>query len=643
MSLIVTVTNAGYAALAAAQAGGTGPLTIAKVGVSPTAITPLPTMTALAGETKRITTISGIATDPKTTHITVADESTDAYTVKSFALYLTDGTVFALYGQADALITKTAQSLMQLAIDIAFAAVASAALTFGNTNFLNPAATEVTAGVMPLATNAEASAGTVANKAITPKTLAFTLAAWLVAQFSNVWRSTNDGAGSGLDADLLDGQQGAYYGDIPSRLGYTPANKAGETFDGPIKRDANFFLHLSGTNPYIQFDAGDYILFDRVNNRLSLLIGSSTVVRFDSNGNLNVTGDILSDGNTVWHAGNDGTGSGLDAGLLGGQLPAYYTSIIARLGYTPLNQTAYTAADVLSKLLTVDGAGSGVDADLLDGQQASFYTAITARLGYTPLNQTAYTAADVLTKLLTVDGSGSGIDADLLDGKHASAFVEVTDAATVSAQGIIEIATNAEALAGTDSVRAVTPVSMSYTLSQLSYWRAGNDGAGSGMDADLLDGQHGSYYLPASSYSASDIKAKLVTVDGSGSGLDADLLDGIHLAALVQKANVMTDFAAAMALSWVGAFGPNSFYLGNLLVQTGIVSTIGANGIAAINFPTHYTSPPFVIPIRRTSGAVTNADSGVGIEGTPTLAGASVRNTTAGATIDVMWIAIGPA
>ena len=33
-----------------------------------------------------------------------------------------------------------------------------------------------------------------------------------------------------------------------------------------------------------------------------------------------------------------------------------------------------------------------------------------------------YTAADVLTKLLTVDGTGSGLDADLLDGNEATAF-----------------------------------------------------------------------------------------------------------------------------------------------------------------------------------------------------------------------------
>lgn len=57
-------------------------------------------------------------------------------------------------------------------------------------------------------------------------------------------------------------------------------------------------------------------------------------------------------------------------------------------------------------------------------------------------------------------------------------------------------------------------------------WHGGQQGAGTGMDADLLDGQHGAYYLPAASYTAVDVRAKLLTVDGAGSGVDADLLDG---------------------------------------------------------------------------------------------------------------------
>jgi hypothetical protein len=50
--------------------------------------------------------------------------------------------------------------------------------------------------------------------------------------------------------------------------------------------------------------------------------------------------------------------------------------------------SAYTAADVKAKLLTVDGAGSGVDADLLDGHDASYFTnAANITAGALPVTQ----------------------------------------------------------------------------------------------------------------------------------------------------------------------------------------------------------------------------------------------------------------
>lgn len=52
------------------------------------------------------------------------------------------------------------------------------------------------------------------------------------------------------------------------------------------------------------------------------------------------------------------------------------------------------------------------------------------------------------------------------------------------------------------------------------------DGPGSGLDADLLDGQSSAYYATAAEVAAAALLAKLLTVDGDGSGLDADLLDG---------------------------------------------------------------------------------------------------------------------
>ena len=49
---------------------------------------------------------------------------------------------------------------------------------------------------------------------------------------------------------------------------------------------------------------------------------------------------------------------------------ANFTNLNTEVG-TKLDTTSYTAADVLSKLLTVDGSGSGIDADLLDGRNSS--------------------------------------------------------------------------------------------------------------------------------------------------------------------------------------------------------------------------------------------------------------------------------
>lgn len=90
--------------------------------------------------------------------------------------------------------------------------------------------------------------------------------------------------------------------------------------------------------------------------------------------------------------------------------------VTAALTYTPLNAASYTAADVLSKLLTVDGSGSGLDADTVDGINASAFQLASG-----------YTAADVLAKLLTVDGVGTGLDADLLDGQQGSYYLAASN------------------------------------------------------------------------------------------------------------------------------------------------------------------------------------------------------------------------
>lgn len=57
---------------------------------------------------------------------------------------------------------------------------------------------------------------------------------------------------------------------------------------------------------------------------------------------------------------------------------------------TKLDSSAYTAADVLSKVKTVDGVGSGLDADLLDGKQGNEYALKTKVITEAPSDGKTY-------------------------------------------------------------------------------------------------------------------------------------------------------------------------------------------------------------------------------------------------------------
>ncbi len=54
--------------------------------------------------------------------------------------------------------------------------------------------------------------------------------------------------------------------------------------------------------------------------------------------------------------------------------------------------------------------------------------------------------------------------------------------------------------------------------------------------------------VPSSSYTAADVLAKTITVDGAGSNLDADLLDGTQLATIVSNYQAYADAAVAAAV-----------------------------------------------------------------------------------------------
>lgn len=241
-ALKLIVTHAGRAALVAPDHAGTLAVTIARIGVTATAFTPDPKQTALPGEIKQLTTFSGGATAADTLHVTIRDLSTDSYSVRGIGLYLQDGTLFAVFGQAAVLVEKSSQAGMLIAADTILADIAANSVVFGDTNFqLNLATTDMP-GIVRLATEAEAIIGNDARSAVTPKGLLTalnerlgaaaptTLAKKLIAAAKEVdvrnllgLKSAalkDEGSGNGLDADLLDGKEGAFY--LSARTRYIP-------------------------------------------------------------------------------------------------------------------------------------------------------------------------------------------------------------------------------------------------------------------------------------------------------------------------------------------------------------------------------------------------------------------------------------
>jgi microcystin-dependent protein len=158
-ALRLVLTKAGITRFAAAQLGDPIDLTIAAIGLTAADFIAAPTLTALPGEFRRVTAVSGIVAGDNTVHIVMQDAEEVSYTVRGFGLILADGTLLAAYGQSTPIVEKPLAGTLYLPLDLAFPTTAINSLTFGSTNFLNPAATTTKKGVVELATKTEGRAG----------------------------------------------------------------------------------------------------------------------------------------------------------------------------------------------------------------------------------------------------------------------------------------------------------------------------------------------------------------------------------------------------------------------------------------------------------------------------------------------------
>lgn len=171
------ITDAGLAEVVNAEASGTAPVVLSHIAFGTGQYTATANMTALKSEFKRFDSVKGGAISDNVIHLSIHDNSTDTYSVYEVGVFTESGTLFGVYSQTTPIVQKATDAEVMLVIDIALSDINVESITVGDTNFILNPATTTTKGIVELATEAEAKAGTDTTKAITPATLDATIEA----------------------------------------------------------------------------------------------------------------------------------------------------------------------------------------------------------------------------------------------------------------------------------------------------------------------------------------------------------------------------------------------------------------------------------------------------------------------------------
>lgn len=165
------------------------------------------------------------------------------------------------------------------------------------------------------------------------------------------------------------------------------------------------------------------------------------------------------------------------------------------------------------------------------------------------------------------------------------------------------------------------------------------DGSGSGLDADVLDGQSSAYYLAYSNFTgtvpAADLPAGTTTAKGAVELATDTEAYGTSDSVVITPGNLASIFANSRASNGYQKIrGTNG-----IIVQWGSVS-VASDSSASVTFPT-----PFPIACRAvnvTVGEANNFDVNAPGISTPSASGVTIYNKgSGGRTVTMYWIAIG--
>ncbi len=329
---------------------------------------------------------------------------------------------------------------------------------------------------------------------------------------------TVDGAGSGLDADLLDGESGDYYLDYNNFTNVPPAT-LDLTLNGKVTGNAfsnTGVMTLTTELANTGVTAGSY--------------GSASLVpvfTVDEDGRITTASTVSVAGvaNTTWTIANNTFTIGTADGN-------YYNTVI--------NQ--FTNLGVLGNIVVtglVDGrdvAADGAKLDLLeDGLDltltgkvtgtASSNTGVmtlTTELANTGVTAGSYGSATSVP-VITVDEDGR------LTSVTTSSVSGVDDFSWISANNTLALQTGdgTSYYVEVDTFGQDIDVTGNITVSGTV---DGRDILTDGTKLDLIEDN------ATADQTAAEILAELLTVDGSGTGLDADKLDGLHASDILSQA-----------------------------------------------------------------------------------------------------------
>jgi hypothetical protein len=253
---------------------------------------------------------------------------------------------------------------------------------------------------------------------------------------------------------------------------------------------------------------------------------AATRGRDESNARMDYTGDTnIPDGTIRWNKANNRFEIWSAASSTWSVLSSKYLINVDTVD-------GYHAGNASGNVPVSNGTvNTNLNSDLLDGQHGTFFQARA--------NHTGTQAPSTISP----QGAGSGLDADKLDGKHASEFVYTTggtmtgDLTVPAVNGDIFVAdTRDQTINPIDIVSRVTvDLKKGSTIGLPDYYylvwtmRPWTDDSG-GPAHQIANGSDGMFYRSGTEASGWGAWYKIWHAgnDGSGSGLDADLLDGKH-------------------------------------------------------------------------------------------------------------------